>query len=80
MDEALATVEAAIELVERTDQRFHEPELRRLRGELLLAVEPARSVEAETELHAALAVARGQGAAAFEQRAAESLRRLQARS
>lgn len=55
-------------------ERFHEAELLRLRGEL--AFELGRGADASDDLVGAIAVARGQGARAFELRAASSLHRL----
>lgn len=73
--EALGSVEHALTYVERAGERFHEAELHRLRGELLLETTNDRGAEAMEELEKALAVAREQGAEPFEDRARESLRR-----
>jgi predicted ATPase len=57
-------------------ERFLEAEAARLTGELRLAQEPEHQEAAATCFHQALAVARRQGAKAWELRAATSLARL----
>jgi predicted ATPase len=77
IEEALRSVDDALELVERTAERFFEAELHRLQGVLLLR--SAESVElsrVEACFHQALAVARRQDARSLELRAAMSLSRL----
>jgi predicted ATPase len=56
--------------------RFHEAELHRLKGELLLARAPDEHAEAEACFQRALAIARRQEAKSLELRAAMSLARL----
>ena len=68
LDEGLATAE-------RTDERFYEAELHRLRGELLLAESPGNP-EAESAFSKALEIARIQGSKGWELRATTSLARL----
>jgi predicted ATPase len=63
-------------LVETTGERFYEAELHRLRGELVLVLSPYEVAHSEREMLEALALARDQGAAMLEVRAADSLRRL----
>jgi predicted ATPase len=72
IDEAAATVEEALGM--RTDERFFEPELHRLRAELLSrqGAEPAR---VEGSFRAAIELARRQAARALELRAATSYAR-----
>jgi len=72
--EALASVERGFRFVERTGERFWEPELHRLRGELLLELSPERSAEALEALRAAVTIAAALGAKSLEARAAETLR------
>jgi len=81
---ALAALEEALALMEKTGERYYEAELHRQRGELLLRRE-ARShaaqgsrdqQEAETCFQHALDVSRGQQAKSLELRAAMSLSRL----
>ena len=65
-DAALASVDAGLEHVERFVEHFHEAELRRLRGELLLA--SGDTEQGEAELWRAVEVARRQHAHSFELR------------
>ncbi len=75
VEAALDTVTEALATVERTDSRFCEAELHRLKGELLLAAcrDP---VEAERAFRTALGLARRHGARMMEHRVAASLREL----
>lgn len=66
IDEGLATAE-------RTEERFFEAELHRLRGEMLLATSP---VDAEAAFCRAIDIARRQHSKAWELRATTSLARL----
>jgi predicted ATPase len=72
--DALAVLAEAHALVQATGERFHEAELYRLQGELLLA--SGAGGGAEPCFRQALAVARRQGALSLELRAAVSLGRL----
>jgi predicted ATPase/DNA-binding winged helix-turn-helix (wHTH) protein len=79
--EGLELVNEALALVEKTSERLFEPELHRLRGEMLLATRPARRAkaalaEAESCFCSALDVARGQQSKSLELRAVMSLARL----
>ena len=90
--EALALLDEALAWVERTDERWYEAELHRLKGELLLRKcreagakpapresQPGHTAlprEAEACFQSALAIARRQGAKLLELRAALSLSRL----
>jgi class 3 adenylate cyclase/predicted ATPase len=73
---ALSIVAQALDQVERTEGRWLEAELHRLRGELLLVLAEPEQLEAEACFIRALAVAREQGAKTWELRAATSLARL----
>ena len=81
---ALGTVEKALEVASRTGERWWEPELLRLAGELrgriALRARGARRERgrraARASLRRAVALARRQGAHALEHRARESLDRL----
>lgn len=81
-EEGLNVLVDALGIIRRTDERFCEPELYRLRGELLLAREhglsrpQASSSEAEDCLLLAIKIARRQSAKSWELRAALSLSRL----
>ena len=71
-----AVLMEALTFAETTGERLHEPELYRLKGELLLAESPDNHTEAKTCFHHALAIARNQQAKSFELRAATSMARL----
>jgi predicted ATPase len=75
-EEGLDMVAEALALVEKNGFRFYEAELHRLQGELLLKQAAPDSRQAETCLHCALDLARGQQAKSLELRAAMSLSRL----
>ena len=72
--EALNLLREALELAERTDERWYEAELYRLRGEVLLAKGDADG--AEPWISRALTKAQVQSAKLWELRAACSLARL----
>ncbi len=74
--EGFAVVVEALDRVRRTDDRFGEPDLHRLKGELLWATSSNSSVEAEACFQQALDVSCLQNARSFELRAAMSLSRL----
>jgi predicted ATPase len=65
-----------LDAAKATGERCYEPELLRLKGELLVAHRPALGHEAEACFQRALAVAREQEAKLFELRAVNSLARL----
>ena len=69
MDDALAELE-------RTEQRWYEAEMHRIRAGILLQHDPANTAAAEQSLQAAIAVAQSQKARSFELRAALSLGKL----
>jgi class 3 adenylate cyclase len=73
--EGLAAVEAALRFVAETGERWYQPELHRLWGELALAAGRARD-EARPAFEAARTAARERGARSFELRAAIRLARL----
>jgi predicted ATPase/DNA-binding SARP family transcriptional activator len=73
-EEALTTLGEAFAFVEDTDECQWEPELYRLKGELLLSQGDAAA--AEESLHRAIEVARRQQAKSWELRATTSLARL----
>jgi predicted ATPase len=72
----LTMLTEALALVDTTGERWYEPELYRLKGELLLAQSPDNHTEAETCFHHALDIARFQQAKFFELRTVTSLSRL----
>ena len=72
----LSTLEQAFEHIQKTDERFCEAELYRLKGELLLKANDKAGGEAEACFHQATEVARLQEAKWWELRATVSLARL----
>ena len=62
--------------MERTEERWYEAEMHRIRAEILLKRDPADTAAAEQALQAAIAIARSQKARSFELRAALSLAKL----
>ena len=66
----------ALEVMERTGERFYEAELHRLQGELLLQCPGADIQQAEAHFHQAMGIARQQQAKSLELRAATSLARF----
>jgi predicted ATPase/tRNA A-37 threonylcarbamoyl transferase component Bud32 len=79
-DEALEVLEEALALVERSGERFYEPELYRLRGEVLLArggkSERGTVRLAQDSFRRSLEIARQQSARSLELRAAMSVTEL----
>jgi len=75
-DEGLKWIAKALALVERTDERYHEAELYRLRGELELQLDPQDVDRALADFRRAVAIAQQQSARSLELRAAMSLCRL----
>jgi len=82
LDAGLAAVDEALDVADRTDERIHEAELHRLKGELTLLA-PGRpedgsqcARDAEACFLRALAIAREQGAQSLALRAVLSLGRL----
>jgi hypothetical protein len=73
-DRGLEVLADALKAVEAGAERFYESALHRLRGELLLAVDPG-ALDAEACFRRALAAARAIGARSLELRAATSLAR-----
>jgi predicted ATPase len=74
--EGLAVLAKALTGVEETGSRFYEPELHRLKGEFLLALDPENPAEAEACFRQAVAVARRHQAKSLELRATMSLARF----
>jgi DNA-binding winged helix-turn-helix (wHTH) protein/predicted ATPase len=76
IDEASQALTDGFTEIRRTEERWWEAELHRLRGELILLDKVNRRAEAEVSFHRAIDVARGQRAKSLELRAAMSLGRL----
>jgi len=75
-DAGLKRLDAAFAELERTEQRWYEAEMHRIRAEILLKRDPADPAAAEQSLPAAIAIAQSQKARSFELRAALSLAKL----
>ncbi len=76
IDRALAHFVSALEAASTTGERWYEPELLRLKAEMLLTQPKQRADEAEQCLEAAIALAQHQEARFWELRAAASLAKL----
>jgi predicted ATPase len=74
IEEAVTLLDDALQIVERTGERWFAAELNRHRGQLLL--QQGHSEAAEEFYHKALSIAEEQGAKLWELRAAVSLARL----
>jgi predicted ATPase len=74
--EALPILADALSVVEKTEERWFEAELHRLKGELLLKQNPSDTVEATRCFQNAISVARAHGTKAWELRATMGLARL----
>jgi predicted ATPase len=72
----LTALAEALTLVDKTGERWYEPEIYRLKGELLLQQNSDNQAEAENCFHHAISIARSQQAKSLELRAATSLARL----
>ena len=76
-EQAGAAIAEALELAERSGERYHAAELRRLQGEVLLAGRAPHAAErARRAFDDAIAIARSQSASALERRALASIARL----
>ena len=75
-DAGLRRLDDALAEVGRTEQRYYEAEMHRIRAEILLQRDPADTAGAEQSLQAAIAIAQSQKARSFELRAALSLAKL----
>jgi predicted ATPase len=76
LDAALAIIDEGFAFSEETSERFSDPYLHRLRGDILLKRDPANSAPAEEAFCAAVAIAQAQKARSFELQAALSLAKL----
>src|SRR6516164_2072385 len=75
-DAGLRRLDDALAEAERTEQRWYEAEMHRIRAEILLQRDPVDTAAAEQSLQAAIAVAQSQKARSFELRAALALAKL----
>jgi predicted ATPase len=75
-DAGLRRLDNALAELERTEHRWYEAEMHRIRAGILLKRDPADTAAAEQSLQAAIAIAQSQKARSFELRAALSLAEL----
>jgi predicted ATPase len=73
---ALATLEEALDGFDRTGQRWFNAEIHRMRGEILLELNPADPALAANAFLTAVSVAQAQKTCSFELRAALALAKL----
>jgi predicted ATPase len=76
IDAGLRRLDDALAELDRTEQRWYEAEMHRIRGGILLQRDPADTAAAEQSLQAAIAIAQSQKARSFELRAALPLAKL----
>ena len=75
-DTGLRRLDDALAELRRTEERWYEAEMHRIRGEILLKRDPVDTAAAEQSLQAAIAIGQSQKARSFELRAALSLAKL----
>ena len=75
-DAGLGRLDDALAEVGRTEQRWCEAEMHRIRAEILMKRDPADSAAAEQSLQAAITIAQSQKARSFDLRAALSLAKI----
>jgi predicted ATPase len=73
IETALASIDQAVDLTERTEQRWNEADIHRARGDILLKRDPANAGPAEEAFLTAIAIAQQQKARSLELRAALAL-------
>jgi class 3 adenylate cyclase/predicted ATPase len=76
VETGLATLDSQLATIEQTGERWYEAEVNRVRGELLLRLEPPDNTGAEAAYARAIEIARSQQTRTFELRAALSLAKL----
>jgi class 3 adenylate cyclase/predicted ATPase len=76
LDDALDTVNEALAAVDQQEERHHEPDIHRVKGEVLLRRDRSNTPEAEECFRQAIEIARKQMAKSLELRATTSLARL----
>jgi len=75
-DSALALIDQGLAIADETGERFTDPYLHRLRGEILLKRDPANPAPAEAAFQTAIAIAEDQGARSYVLLASLSLAKL----
>jgi predicted ATPase len=75
-DAGLRRLDDTFAVLQRTEERWYEAEMHRIRAGILLKRDPADTAAAEQSLQAAIAIAQSQKARSFELRAALALAKL----
>jgi predicted ATPase len=75
-DDGIAAVTEAQAVADQNEERAYEPEIHRVRGELLLRQDHSNAAEAQRCFQRAIEIARNQNAKSWELRATMSLARL----
>jgi len=76
LDDGLSALREAMAAADEHENRFYEPEMHRLKGELLLKRNDSNAAEAQNCFERAIGIARKQSAKSWELRATMSLARL----
>jgi predicted negative regulator of RcsB-dependent stress response len=76
LDEGLSALAEALATADKNEEREHEAEIHRLKGELLLKQDDSNAAEAQICFQRAIEVARKQSAKSWELRATMSLERV----
>jgi predicted ATPase len=76
LDDALSTVTEALDAVGQQEERYYEPDIHRIRGEVLLRQDHSNIRQAEECFRRAIEIARQQSGKSLELRATMSLARL----
>jgi predicted ATPase len=76
LEDARREVDEALAIADRSNSRCQEAELHRIKGEVLLGLDPSGEAEAEACFQKSLEVARSQSARSWELRGAMSLGKL----
>jgi predicted ATPase len=79
LDDGLSALREAMAAADEHENRFYEPEMHRLKGELLLKQNDSNAAEAQNCFERAIGIARKQSAKSWELRATMSLTRLLAK-
>jgi predicted ATPase len=79
LDDALSALTEALAAADEHEERHHEAEIHRLKGELLLRQDDSSAAEAKSCYERAIEIARNQSAKSWELRATMSLARLLAK-
>jgi predicted ATPase len=79
-EQAVNSIESALELIDLVDERCHEAEVHRIKGDILLRASPNDEGGAQASYLQSIKIAQGQHAKGWELRTATSLARLWSRN